>query len=400
MAEKILKDREVRSSDAGKLGDGGGLWLYTSMPSGGSPDKASFSRKWVFRFTLDGKRREMGLGGYPAVSLEDARMFRDGWRAHVARGENPITLRQAEQRASRAAKPTLSQMMDETFEARSPSLKNGGNALQWGGPVRLHLLPSLGERDVREISQEEVAQALKSIWKKTPESASKALVRLKLVMEHASAKGFKNPNPTLIKDARRILGDQGRVVRHMPAMPWREIPTFYEGLSDTTTELALRLVVLTACRSVEVRGAKLSEIADSVWTIPAERMKMGRPHRVPLSDAAKDVIEAAAERATGDHLFAGPKGKPLSDMAFTAFFRRRDIPYRAHGFRSSFRDWAAEMTEVPREICESCLAHETATKVETAYRRTDFLERRSILMANWANHVAGLQGEVVQMVRA
>ncbi len=185
--------------------------------------------------------------------------------------------------------------------------------------------------------------------------------------------------------AKALLGAQRHKPRNVPSLPWQEVPGFYQSLSeDTAAERALRLLILTAVRSVEVRFANLSEIEGNVWTVPAERMKTGREHRVPLSKEAMLVIEASKPFERDGFLFPGMKRGVISDMTMNKLMQRRHMTERPHGFRSSFRTWCAEATDAPREVAEACLAHTTAGKVEAAYRRTDFLERRAVLMERWA----------------
>ena len=197
------------------------------------------------------------------------------------------------------------------------------------------------------------------------------------------------PPPAKAK-AKALLGKQRHKVSHTPSLPWQGVPEFYASLSDQTpTQLALRFLILTAARSAEVRFFDLDELTNGVWVIPGERMKGGVEHRVPLSEEALSIIDAARPFETSGHLFVGPQGKPISDMTLSMFMKRRGLLARPHGFRSSFRTWCAETTVVPREIAETALAHVSGGAVERAYRRTDYLDQRRDLMERWAAHVTG-----------
>lgn len=255
---------------------------------------------------------------------------------------------------------------------------------------------------VEDIDQRDIRRALAGIWKEKPNAAVKALNRIGLTLDHGMAMGL-SVDTAAARNARTLLGSQKHEVQNVPSLDWREVPAFAKSLGDTVGEQALRLLILTALRPGEVRGAHVSEfnLLARTWTLPPERMKMARPHRVPLSDEALAVVEARLPMAVNGYLFAGPKGKPISDMTMTQVLRRRDMEARPHGFRSSFRVWAAEVaTDFPREVCEAVLAHKNKDKTEDAYLRSDFLERRRQLMAKWADHVAERSGEVVKLAEA
>lgn len=341
----------------------------------------------------------MGLGPFPDVGLADARSEARKWRNVVRSGGDAVKARDAEQREAAKARPTLEAVFLECFESRRAELKNNGAG--WDYPVRVHIIPTLGKVPIEELDQNDVASVLRPIWHDKPDAARKAALRLGMTLKHGAAMGLA-VDLMAVEKAKALLGKRRHKPIHVPAMPWREVPGFYKSLGGSSTELALRLIVLTGCRSGEVRGAHLTEfdLIDSTWEIPAARMKMGSEFRVPLSDEAMKVVHLASRVVRNGYLFPSPRGdKPLSDMAFTSWFKRREMVERAHGFRSSLRDWIAETTDAPREVAELCLAHEVGGKVETAYRRTDFLEQRRALMGRWADHVTGGTDAILRLTK-
>lgn len=383
-----LSALQVKNAPAGKYNDGGGLWLFRRKDGGG---------QWILRLTMHGRRREMGLGSTSEVSLKEARRHAEAARALVREGKDPIKERERRRREAARGAHTLADVASDCFEARKASLKNDGKAARWMGPLEIHVLPKLGRVPVAEIDQVDIKQVLSPIWHEKPEVAKKAVDRLGIVIQHAAAMGLDVDIQATAK-AKALLGKQRRTVRHTPSLSWQETPAFYASLDEKTpTHLAMRLLILTAARSGEVRHLHLDEIEGDVWTIPAERMKAGKEHRIPLSAEAMRVIEAAMPFARDGMLFIGPRGKPISDMTLSMFMKRRGMHERPHGFRSSFRTWCAEATDTPREIAETALAHITGNSVERAYRRTDYLEQRRVLMERWSDHVTGGTGELVRL---
>lgn len=386
-----LNARQCAALPLGRHADGGGLYLAVSGNGG---------RSWVYRFTMGGKRKEMGLGGYPTVSLAEARKTRDEWAAVLRAGRDPLVVR--EERRNRAAAPgkTLADMVAAAFEARKPGLRDGGDAGRWLSPLRLHVLPRLGKRDVESLTQTDIADTLRPIWRTKPDAARKAVQRLGLVLQHAAARGFA-VNLNAVALAREILGDTGHKPGHIEAMAYGDVPAFYSTLTQpTSVQLALRLLILTASRSRPVRFARVEQfdLDAAIWTIPGEgdgaRMK-GRsgkaaPFRVPLSPDAVAVVRAAMAQARNGYLFPGMgRSAVLSDMSLVAHMRRAKLDARPHGFRASFRNWCAE-TGVPEHLAEMCLAHAVGNAVSRAYRRTDEIETRARIMADWAAHVTGV----------
>jgi len=374
-----LSAQGVKVAEAGKYSDGGGLWIFKSDRDRG---------KWVLRVHVHGRRREMGLGAYPRVSLKEARQEADKWRRVYRQGKDPIKQRQSAQRAAERNMHLLSDIAIDAFESRKAELKGDGKAGRWFSPLELHVLPKLGKFPVSEIDQIDIRNTLAPIWHDKAETARKAMNRLSICLKHAAALGLEVDIQATDK-AKALLGKQRHKVQNIPALPWQEVPAFYQSLDEgTMTELALRLLILTVVRSAPLRFIHLDQIEGDVWTIPADAMK-GRKDatsdfRVPLSSEALAVIEQAKPFARGGFLFAGVRKGVISDATMSAYMKRRDMVERPHGFRSSFRDWVAEATNTPHDVAETCLAHVAGGKSELTYKRTDFLEQRRVLMERWA----------------
>lgn len=385
---------KVKSAGPGKYADGGGLWLF-KRPDGGG--------QWILRTTVYGRRHEMGLGSTTDVSLADARKEATKWRSIALAGLNPIREREKQRREAERNLHLLKDVADDAFESRKAELKGDGVPGRWFTPLRLYVLPKLGRTPVAEIDQVDIRNVLQPVWHVKPESARKALNRLSIVMRHAAALGLDVDLQACDK-AKALLGKQRTTSKHIPALPWEDVPAFYASLSDgTVTHLALRLLILTGVRSGPLRHMRLDQIDDDVWTIPADSMK-GRKgatsdFRVPLSAEAQATIKAAKPHARDGNLFPSVTGRGImAEMTMIELMKRRDMVERPHGFRTSLRTWLAECTDAPHEVAEACLAHVTGSKVVNAYRRTDYLEQRRALMERWAKHCAGKGGEVIKMV--
>ncbi|AYE84841.1 tyrosine-type recombinase/integrase [Sulfitobacter sp. D7] len=377
-AKNKLTVMQVKSLPAGKYADGMGLWFHRRKDGGG---------QWFLRVTIHGQRREMGLGSMDAVGLKEAREAANRWRAIARKGMDPIKERDRLRRKAAREDHSFATIARQTFETKKAELKGDGKAGRWFSPLELHVVPRIGRTPVEEIDQRDIKNALLPIWDSKGETARKALGRIRIVLRHAAAMGLDVDIQAADK-ARELLGKSRQKSKHVPALPWAEVPSFYETLSDgTTTHLALRLLILTAVRSANVRFLHLSEVEGDTWIIPSEKTKAGREHRVPLSNAAQNVIATAAETSRDGYLFPSVRRGVISDATMSRLMERRNLRARPHGFRSSFRTWCAEVTDVPREIAEMALAHSVGTKVELAYRRTDYLERRRALMDQWASFV-------------
>ncbi|MET3354670.1 UNVERIFIED_ORG: integrase [Xanthobacter viscosus] len=377
----------VRSAAAGKHADGGGLWLHKRLDGGA---------QWFFRFTVHGRRREMGLGAATDVSLREAREAADRGRAVVRQSLDPIKERERERREAARTLHYLKDIALDAFESRKAELKGDGKAGRWFTPLELHVLPKLGSVPVADIDQKDIRDTLAPIWHVKAETAQKALSRLGLCLKHAAALGL-DVDLQATEKARALLGQQRHKPENIPAMPWGEVPGFYASLNEgTVTHLALRLLILTGVRSGPLRFIREDQIAGDVWTIPGEAMK-GRKDRtpdfrVPLTGAALAIIEQARPLARGGYLLPSQRKGVISDMTMGRFMERAGLEARPHGFRSSLRDWIAEATETPHDVAETVLGHTVGGAVERAYRRTDFLDQRRALMERWAQHVTKSNG--------
>jgi len=357
------------------------------------------ARSWIVRLTVDGKRREMGLGGFPDVTLAEAREKARGARSDLRMGVDPVEQRRQARSARQALKATQRTFADcakAYIEAHSDGWRNAKHRAQWPATFETYVYPTMGAILVSEITQAHVLEVLRPIWKAKTQTATRLRGRIEQVMSWATAAGYRQgENParwTGLLD--QLLPAPGKVskVQHHRALPIDQVPAFilalrqHEGLSAKALEFA----ILTAARSGEVRGATWSEIdlQAGVWTVPGERMKAGREHRVPLSSQAAKLLQALPRIEGTDYVFPAPRGGQLSDMALTALMRRMKVDAVPHGFRSTFRDWCSERTNYPRDLAEQALAHAIESKVEAAYRRGDALEKRRGMMQAWADYCA------------
>ncbi|MFM0614492.1 tyrosine-type recombinase/integrase [Paraburkholderia nemoris] len=356
---------------------------------------------WGYRYQLDGARREKSLKGYPKVSLARAREQAHALAAQVRAGIDPV----AERKAAKVALESQGGAL--TFEKAArlvhgellPGWKNAKHAAQWISTLETYVFPAIGSKKLDAITPADCADALREIWLDKAETASRTRQRMHAVMQWAWAHGHITANPVSVVD--HILPRQNARKEHQPAVPWRDVPKLVkahvvEFKQGEATRAALLFLMLTAARSGEVRGAVWGEfdLDSGIWTIPAERMKAKEAHRVALSGQALQLVKSIKEQKLHATLvFPSPRGKVLSDMVLTSFLRRveakSDTPGRvatAHGFRSSFRDWASE-SGYARDLAERALAHAVSNKVEAAYHRTDLLEQRRPMMEAWASHV-------------
>ena len=418
MREK-LTTAFVRSIDKkGRYGDGGGLYLHVVNDT---------SKAWVFRYERGGRERRMGLGPARIVSLARARDLAKECAAMLYDGIDPIEGRRAQrssQRSSAAKAMTFREAAVEYVAAHRAGWKNAKHAAQVIGSLKAHVFPTIGDLEVAAIDKALVLKCLKPIWPTVPETASRVRGRIEAVLNWASANGFRpeGENPARWKGhLSYVLAPRPRA-RHHSALPFAELPEFLTALRglNVLSARALEFTILTAARTGEVIGTRWNEIdADSsVWTVPAGRMKSGREHRVPLSDQALRILrDLPAETGNGDAADAPPsglserqarqgelfpaaagrpqgfvfvgarKGSGLSNMAMLETLRRMGrSDLTVHGFRSTFRDWAAETTAYPNHVVEMALAHAIGDKVEKAYRRGDLFDKRQRLMAEWARY--------------
>ncbi|WP_040573339.1 tyrosine-type recombinase/integrase [Methylocystis rosea] len=385
--EKALSALKIRSlREPGRYADGNGLYLVVD-PSG--------AKRWMLRTVVQGRRRDIGLGGTSLVSLAEAREKALSYRKRAREGGDPL----AEKRRVEAKPPTFSEAAGRVFDEHFPSWKNSKHASQWMNTLRQYAFPSIGDMPINEVDSPHVLRVLSPIWLSKPETARRVRQRIGTVLSWAKAAGYRTgDNP--VEGVAKGLPKQRDRNEHHAAMPFAEVPAFVarlQGAADQgeITRLAIEFLILTAARTGEVLGAKWREIdkPGHVWTIPADRMKAGRAHRVPLSSRCLDILERARLLSAGsEFIFPGRTiARPMSNMVFNMMLRRMDVPFTVHGFRSSFRDWAAERTSYSREICEMALAHTVSNKVEAAYRRTDLFDRRRDLMESWSQLLASDQ---------
>ncbi len=370
--------RNVR--EAGRYCDGNGLYLDV-RPSG--------SRGWIERLTIRGRRTELGLGGYPLVSLKEAREKAFANRKLAREGGDPLS----EKRRAESM-PTFAGTAHRVWKQLRPGWRSNRHAQVWLNSLERHVFPRIGGMPVSEVTSADVIGILAPMWHGKPALARKLRQRMRAVMEWSVAMGLRQDNPC--DRVGPVLGVQGNRTQHLQALPHGEVAsairTVRAAKGRPVVKLAFEFLVLTAARSREVRGAVWREIDGdgAVWTIPAARTKGNREHRVPLSRRALEILEEARGIGRGGALvFPGVRGGPLGRTAIWHLLKACKVEAVPHGFRSSFRDWAAEETDHPREVAEAALAHKVRSQVEAAYRRTDLFERRRRLMDEWSAYLAG-----------
>jgi integrase len=377
MANKLTA-RKVETAKPGKYSDGGNLYLIVSDTG---------ARKWVLRFTWRGRAKEMGLGSAMSVPLADAREKAASARRKIAQGLNPI-----DERKRDGGIPTFGEMADDVREALSAGFRNDKHKAQWKSTLETYAA-ALRSKPVDTIATDDVLAVLKAIWTTKAETASRVRGRIEKVLDAAKAKGLRSgENPARWRGhLDHLLPRTSKLARgHHAAMPYEKVAAFIAKLREreATSALALELCILTAGRSGEILGMRWSEIDfdKKIWTVPATRMKAAREHRVPLSPRAVVILRKLEKIKTGEYVFPGQaRNKPLSSMAMEMVLRRMNIEdATVHGFRSSFRDWAGNVSNFPREITETAMAHVIGDKAEQAYRRSDALEKRRRLMEAWA----------------
>lgn len=372
----------------GIYADGAGLYLRIQSAS---------ARSWVYIFHLSGKRREMGLGAPPSVSLARARERAQSIRESVADGIDPIASKRV-----RRDTPTFGDLADAFIEDRKATVRSDKSIARWKraiGPGGY--ADDLRDLKVDRIQTEDVLPVLRSLWESHPSSAGLLRGYIETVLNIAKVSGYRSgDNPAAWRGhLEHILPARQRLSRgHHAAMPFADVPLFYArlGANSSVAARALEFTILTAARTSEALKASWEEIdlASKVWTIPASRMKSAKEHRVPLSKSVLDILSELGP-CTGP-IFPGRRDDtPMSNMAMDMVLRRMKVEVTVHGFRSSFRDWAGEMTSTPREVAEAALAHTIGNSAELAYRRGDALEKRRVLMDGWAEYCAGATAEVV-----
>lgn len=390
----VLTDLAVKSAKPGRHADGGGLHLLV---------KDTGARSWVYRFMLKGQSRDVGLGpaGPGGVSLAKARLERDALRLKVKAGIDPIAERQREAaeafaaaQAEKVAGITFKASAEAFIAAHEGGWRNDKHRYQWRATLASYVYPKMGDIPVRDINTAHVMAVLEPIWQAKPETARRVRGRIETILDAAKARGHRDgENPARWRGHVAMMLPKGkRLTRgHHRALHYIEVPAFVADLREreAVAARALEFAILTAARSGEVIGAKWAEVDldAAIWTVPGDRMKAGKEHRVPLSPRAVEILEETKQLG-GEYLFPGTQSEKLSPMAMTMLLRRMKANATPHGFRSSFRDWAAECTSFANEVAEMALAHVVGNKVEAAYRRGDLFEKRRRLMADWATYCA------------
>lgn len=382
--DKALSAMQVRqTSTPGRHTDGNGLYLVVD-PSG--------AKRWLLRIVVQGRRRDIGLGGASLVSLAEARDIAQAYRKIAREGGDPLAAR----REARKVVPTFKDASATVHAEHEISWKNAKHAQQWINTLARYAYPVIGDYRVDAISTPDILRVLSPIWLTKPETARRVRQRLSTVMDWAKAAGYRvGDNP--VDGVARGLPKQTDSDQHHAALPFAEVPSFITTLrassGSETAKLAFEFLILTACRTSEVLLARWDEVdeKEDLWTIPAERMKAKRIHRVPLSTGCMKIVKKARGLAgRSKFMFPGKsEDKPLSNMVFLMTLKRMKLEVTAHGFRSAFRDWSSEATTYPREIAEMALAHTIENKVEAAYRRGDLLEKRRQMMEDWAAYARG-----------
>ncbi|WP_375682442.1 MULTISPECIES: tyrosine-type recombinase/integrase [unclassified Bartonella] len=372
----------VKTSPQGKYCDGAGLWLNVRKDN---------TRSWFFRYTHHNKRREMGLGPVTKLSLKEARELTRYYSDILKEGNDPIVFR--EQTILKQQSNIFQEIAKAAFESKKAELKNEGKNGRWFSPLELHVIPHIGNLPIEKLTANIIRNVLAPLWHEKADTARKALNRINICLKYAAALGLDVDLQACMK-ARALLGKPRATSTNIPAMPWQEVPAFYQSLDDKIlSNLALKLLILTGVRSYPLRYLRLEQIDKDIWTIPKENMKgiVGKvsDFRVPLSDEALRVIEKSLPFEKNGFLFSGLRGNSISDATMAKYMTVCGLTYRPHGFRSSLRDWIAETTSTPFEIAETVLAHTVGSSVTKAYMRTDFLEQRHVLLEQWASFISG-----------
>lgn len=383
-----LSAKKVESlKKIGYHADGDNLYLQVSSPS---------SKSWIFRFSFDGKRREMGIGPYPEITLEKAREAAMELRRLVKAGVDPIEQRKADQAAKRAERNnavTFAYCAKQYIESHRHGWKNPKHAQQWTNTLEQYAYPVIGETIIKDVDTALIMRVLQPIWLAKNETAGRLRGRLENILDWAAVQGFRAvENPARWKGhLDNLLASPGKVQKnnHFKALPYAEISPLMLALraNGSVSAKALEFLILTAARTSEIIGAKWDEIDfdNQLWIVPADRMKAKREHRVPLSSRAIEIVREMQALKTNDAIFPGrSKGGFLSNAAMDKLLQQTlGIDATVHGMRSTFRDWASERTAYPHEVCEMALAHTIRNQAEAAYRRGDLIEKRRNLMADW-----------------
>lgn len=354
------------------------------------------AKSWILRIRIGNRRRDIGLGGFPKVSLSEARESARRIHQDVQQGIDPVQERKekrAAQQASKAAEVTFKKAAEQFIATKSTEWKGKKQKQVWENSLSEYAYPVVGNLQIRNIELSHIVKILEPIWKDKTETAVRLRGRIENILDWATVRNYRTgENPSRWKGhLDKILPNPAKLKKkvHFPALPLNQVKKFMTSLNqkDGFGSQALAFLILTVARSGEVRGAKWDEInfSSKVWTIPASRMKAGKEHRIPLSDAAVKILQSQPRHDGVDYIFPALRGGMLSDTTLLAVMRRMNVTAVPHGFRSTFRDWVAEHTNFPSEVAEMALAHTIKSHVESAYRRGDLLEKRRQMMEQWAN---------------
>ncbi|MEQ8263331.1 integrase arm-type DNA-binding domain-containing protein [Pseudohaliea sp.] len=362
----------------GLVADGGGLYLSTSKTG---------SQSWVYRFRRNGKLIDRGMGSVEDLSLKEARELADECRKAARRGEDPRAVIRGKDGGV-----TFREAAKQYIEAQAPAWRSPKQKPQWESSLKTYADKFIGDMSVDKITTDDVLRVLQPIWYTKTETASRVRMRIEAILAWATVHGHREGfNPAIWKGhLDLILPPREKVQKrqHFNAIDYKALPELYSSLGESVSAQALRFTILTCCRTHSVIGARWEEFDEDVWTVPGERMKSGKPFRVPLSPPALAIMEKLNHGQ--EWVFPGLKrGKPLSNMAMLTFLQKKRPGVTVHGMRSAFRDWAAEETSHPNEVCEMALSHVIRNAVEAAYRRGDLLAKRRVLMNEWAEFVEG-----------
>lgn len=378
-----LTPLQVKNAKPGRLADGHGLYLLTK-PSGSS--------SWVLRVQADGKRRDYGIGSLSVVSLSEAREKAREWRKLAKSGIDPTV-----EAKRRRALPTFEEAARSYHETVKGGWRNPKHIAQWLSTLKTYVFPSLGSTRVDQIDAPDIQKVLLPIWRTKSETARRVRQRIATVLNYAKAQGWRSSEAPIRAVNTLLNGIKQPKASHFAAMPYRELPPLVEKLAKsafTSARAALQFLIHTGCRSGEVRFATFTEIdwSEKQWNIPADRMKAGEAHSIPLTPEALSLLQRQKTLNPNNPnalIFPGMRGKPMSDMTLTKALRSAGVKVdTVHGFRSSFRDWVAEATSFPGDWAEAALAHKVENKTEAAYRRTKYLDQRRLLMRDWSGFVS------------
>ena len=387
--QKLLSQRFVdTTNEPGKYFDKNGLFLRV---------KKGGSKKWVFRYSFNGKRPEMGLGNAKVIKLSKAREKALQALINVNDGLDPISLKR-----TKTIMPTFEEVALKVYEINRPSWRNEKHSAQFISSLKTYAFPQIGEMKVNTIETSHILSILTPIWLTKSETALRVRQRLSTVLKYCKAQKWRSDDPA-DRDIIKVLPKQGRRSNHMKSMDYQEVQSFIKEMRSSsagiTTKLALEFLILNASRSGEVRYAKWNEVDEKTWTIPAARMKAKITHRIPLTERCLEILEEAKNISQGsDYIFYGyKKDKPLSENTFNKLIKELGYDVHTHGFRTSFKTWTQEKTSYSREVAEKQLAHSLSDKAEAAYARSELIEKRKELLNSWAHFLTNNDTKIVAM---